>query len=69
VLHVDPALAVAYDGAGFDRLRAPDVYFTVPLASSLFERPHAVSTGALWLVVGLVAAGGGKWGRRHSTAG
>ncbi len=27
------------------------------------------STGALWLVVGLVAAGGGKWGRRRSTAG
>jgi len=55
VLHVDPALALAYDGAHFDRLRSEEVYFEVPLASSLYERPSALPTGSLWLAAGLLA--------------
>ncbi len=76
VLQVDPSLALAYDGAHYDRLRAPAVYFSVPLASSAYVMPRASSTGAAWLVVGLVA-GGAAWvidrkgrsvGRRRSPA-
>lgn len=72
VLFVDPALALAYDGARFDRLRSPEVYFRVPLASSVYERPEAVSTGALWFGTGLVAWGAalglGAIGRRRRRA-
>ena len=68
VLHTDPATALAYDGAGFDRLRSPSVYFEVPLASSSYEVPAAPTTGGLWLGVGFVA-GGAAWAlttrRRH----
>lgn len=55
VLHVDPALALAYDGAHFDRLHSEEVYFDVELASSLYERPAAFPTGALWLAAGILA--------------
>jgi hypothetical protein len=72
VLHVDPALALAYDGARFDRLRSPEVYFDVPLASSVYERPAAGPTGAVWLVTGLVLWGGaalaGRLARRRGAA-
>ncbi|MHC5012866.1 MAG: hypothetical protein ACYTG6_18295 [Planctomycetota bacterium] len=55
VLHVDPALALAYDASRFDRLHDPEIYVRVPLASSFIERPHAGPTGALWLAWGLLA--------------
>ena len=64
VLHVDPALALAYGAVGYDRLRSEDVYFDVPLASSFYERPGAVTTGAAWLLTGLVA-----WSRRTALRG
>ena len=34
-------------------MRSEEVYFDVPLASSLYERPSAGATGSTWLVTGL----------------
>jgi hypothetical protein len=59
VLHVDPALALAYGAVGYDRLRTEEVYFDVPLASSFYERPKSVTTGVAWMLTGLVAWGVG----------
>lgn len=55
VLHVDPALALAYGAVGYDRLRSDPIYFEVPLASSLYERPAALTTGGVWFLAGLAA--------------
>jgi hypothetical protein len=63
VLHVDPALALAYDGAGFARMRAPDVYRDVPIASAVHEAPAAHATGLLWLAGGTLLWGAAAaWG-------
>lgn len=59
VLQVDPASAWAYDVAAYDRLREPEVYATVPLASSTHARPAAggaaLAWGAFGLLLGLAA--------------
>lgn len=57
VLHVDPALALAYGAVGYDRLRSEEVYFDVPLASSLYDRPRAGTTGLTWWLAGFSAWG------------
>ncbi|MDA1193956.1 MAG: hypothetical protein O2894_02120, partial [Planctomycetota bacterium] len=61
VLHVDAATACAYDVAQFDRLHDPAIYARIPLASGAVRAPHALPTGALWGVVGLVAALAVAW--------
>ncbi len=66
VLHVDLALACAYDAAGHDRLHDPEVYRHVPLAATLIERPTALRTGAIWMGVGFVCWGLGAVGARRS---
>lgn len=71
VLHVDPALALAYGAVGYDRMRSEEVYSEVELASSYYERPGAATTGSLWLVAGLAAWGAAlaapPRGRRRET--
>lgn len=69
VLHLDPATALAYDAAHFDRLLDPVVYWDVQLASSTIEQPRALSTGTAWLVTGLLLlAGAGLVGRSAAPA-
>lgn len=57
VLQLDLATACAYDGAGFDRFHEPTVYRDLPIASSIVAAPSAGPTGAIWLLVGLLAWG------------
>lgn len=57
VVHADAATAAAYGAADHDRLHEARVYREVPLATEAVEPPAAVSTGLLWLVVGVLAGG------------
>ncbi len=65
VLYVDPVLAASYGAAGHDRLHDPDVYFEVPLASSLIQAPDARTTGLTWTAVGLLSWAAALVGRRR----
>ena len=64
VLDVDGATALAYDGAGFDRLAHPPIYAGVPLASSTHARPTAARAALVWATFGILAAGVAAVGRR-----
>lgn len=60
VLQLDPASAWAYDVADYDRLREPEVYATVPLASSMHARPAACVSGLAWGALGLLLGVAGE---------
>ncbi len=54
VLHLDATTALAEDVSHYDRLHAPLVYRSVPLAASSIGRPTAYQTAGLWLGSGLL---------------